>query len=129
MPSTEEKMETSTALPAAASTLGISFDGRAYHYQQFSYDRYADALGYAQLDQARPGWRQDPTRHQWRQWVGPTPQERVQMAAHQITYEGGYYRYGPWRYDLLAPALDYAMRAPGLQPERQAAQGDDERGV
>ena len=122
-------METSTALPDAASALGISFDGRAYHYQQFSYDRFADALGYAQLDQARPGWRQDPARHQWRQWVEPTPQERVQMAAHQITYEGGYYRYGPWRYDLLAPALDYAMRAPGLPPERQAAQGCDEGGV
>jgi hypothetical protein len=43
----EDIMETSTTLPAAASALGISFDGRAYHYQQFSYDRYADALGYA----------------------------------------------------------------------------------
>lgn len=122
-------METSTALPAAASALGISFDGRAYHYRQFSYDRMSDALGYAKLDQARPGWRQDPTRQQWRQWVEPTPQERVQMAAHQITYEGGYYRYGPWRYDLLAPALDYAMRAPGLQPEQQAARGHDEGGT
>ena len=41
------------------------------------------------------------------------------MAAHQITYEGGYHRYRPWRYELLTPALGYAMRAPG----------DNERGA
>lgn len=110
----EDIMDTSTALPPAAAAFGISFDGRAYHYQDYSYDRLADALAYATLDHARPGFHEAATQRRWKQWVGPTPEERQQMAAHGIVYESSRYCYGPYRYDLLPAALDYAQHVPGL---------------
>lgn len=109
-------METSTALPPS----GITFDGRAWHYRQYSYDRFADALGYAKLDRASPGFREETAPCQWQQWCGPTPQDQLQMAAHGITCEHGHYCYGPYRYDLLATALAYARCEPGLLPGGQA---------
>lgn len=107
-------MNTSTAPPPAASALDISFDGRAYHYRQYSYDRLADALNYAKLDRAKPGFREEPRPRHWKQWFGPTTEDRLQMAAYGIGYQHGRYCYGPYRYDLLAAALDYARREPGL---------------
>lgn len=114
-------MDTSPTLPAAASALGISFDGRAYHYESHTYDRLADALAYARLDRARPGVREETAPHHWRQWPGPTPDEALQMAAHGIAYESGYYWYGPYRYEQLAAAIDYARREPGLAAVRPAS--------
>jgi len=119
-------METTSPLPAAASALGISFDGRAYHYASHTYDRLADALAYARLDRARPGVREESAPHHWRQWSGPTPEEELRMAAHGIAYEGGYYWYGPYRYEQLAAAIDYARREPGLAAAR-AATGQEQR--
>lgn len=107
-------MHTPTALPPAAEALGISFDGRAYHYRDYSYDRLADALDYARLDRTKSGSRSDPTPHEWKQWPGPTPDEQAHMAAHGIGYENGRYCYGPYRYDMLDAALDYARREPGF---------------
>jgi len=109
-------MHASPVLPPDAAAFGISFDGRAYHFGQYSYERLADALHYARLERARPGFREDPTPRNWAQWAGPTPEERTQMAAHGIAFERGYYVYGPYRYDLLSAALDYAQREPGLAP-------------
>lgn len=109
-------MDASPVLPPDAAAVGISFDGRAYHYDQYSYDRLADALQYAKLDRAKPDFREDPTPRNWKQWAGPTPDERLQMDAHGIVFEGGYYFYGPYRYDLLSAALDYARHEPGLSP-------------
>jgi len=122
-------METSPTLPAAASSLGISFDGRAYHYESHTYDRLADALAYARLDRARPGLREETAPHHWRQWPGPTPEEALRMAEHGIAYESGYYRYGPYRYEQLAAAIDYARREPGLATARRRtarSKGDEE---
>lgn len=107
-------MHTPPALPPAAQALGISFDGRAYHYRDYSYDHLADALDYARLDRTKAGFQSDPTPHQWKQWPGPTPEEQARMAAHGIGYENGRYCYGPYRYDVLDAALDYARREPGL---------------
>jgi hypothetical protein len=107
-------MDASPVLPPAAAAFGISFDGRAYHYREYSYERLADALAYARQDRARPGFREDTTPRQWQQWAGPTPEERLHMAAHGIVYAHGYYCYGPYRYDLLSAALAYAQHAPGL---------------
>lgn len=107
-------MDTSPVLPPAAAASGISFDGRAYHYQEYSYERLADALDYAKRDRARPGFREDATPRCWRQWDGPTPEERLQMAAQGVVYEHGHYLYGPYRYDLLSAALDHAKHEPGL---------------
>jgi hypothetical protein len=107
-------MEASPTLPPAAEDLGISFDGRAYHYREYSYDRFADALDYAKLDRARPGFRAEAAPRRWTQWAGPTPEERRQMAEYGILYESGRYFYGPYRYDLLSAALAYARHEPGL---------------
>lgn len=107
-------MDSPAALPPAAATLGISFDGRAYHYRDYTYDHLADALNYATLDHARPGFRPQAAPHQWKQWAEPTPQERAQMNAHGIGYDRGRYSYGPYRYDALEAALAYARQHPGL---------------
>ncbi|MFL6674754.1 MAG: hypothetical protein ACJ8LG_15855 [Massilia sp.] len=105
---------TAAAVPTKELVPGISFDGRAYHYGQYSYDRLEDALNYAKLERARPGFHEAPTPQRWKQWEEPTLDERAQMAAHHISYEGGRYRYGPYCYDSLADALNYAQREPGL---------------
>jgi len=107
-------MDATTVLPPAAKACGISFDGRAYHYQNYSYERLADALNYARLDRAMPALREDVTPHRWRQWAAPTQEERLQMEVHGLVYEHGYYYYGPYRYDLLSAALAYAKHEPGL---------------
>jgi hypothetical protein len=112
----EDIMDASPALPLEAAAIGISFDGRAYHYAQYSYDRLGDALHYAGLERAKPGFREDSIPRNWTQWAGPTPEEQQQMAAHGIVFERGYYLYGPYRYDLLSAALEYAGHKPGPAP-------------
>jgi len=107
-------MDAAPVLPPETEALGISFDGRAYHYGDYSYEHLADALRYARLERARPGSGKALAPRQWKQWAGPTPEERLQMEAHGIVFEHGYYRYGAYRYDLLSAALDYADREPGL---------------
>jgi uncharacterized protein (DUF433 family) len=113
-------METSPPLPETATALGISFDGRAYHYASHTYERLADALAYARIDRARAGLGTESAPRRWPQWSGPAPDDRIRMAAHGIAYESGYYWYGPYRYEQLAAAIDYAGRAPGLAPVRRA---------
>jgi hypothetical protein len=105
----------------AALIPGISFDGRAYHYGQYSYDRLEDALSYAKLDRAKPGFREESAAPlQWKQWADPTTDQRAEMLTYHIAYAGGRYCYGPYRYDLLADAISYARREPGLSPLVQA---------
>jgi diguanylate cyclase (GGDEF)-like protein len=109
-----------TALPPAAASLGVSFDGRAYHYRDYSYDQLTDALDYARLDHAKPSSHDEPTARHWHECCAPTAGERLQMAAHGIEYANGFYYYGPYRYDLLVAALEYARRAPGLALDSRA---------
>ena len=113
-------MDESTVLPPGAAACGVSFDGRAYHYQSYSYALLRDALDYASLDQARPGLHEELVPRHWRQWAAPTREEALQMKACGIKYEHGYYHYGPYRYDLLSSALAYSRHEPGLScPERR----------
>jgi hypothetical protein len=120
-------MDAPTALPPAASALGVSFDGRAWHYRQFSYDHLEDALNFARLDLSRPGVREQPAPVHWRHWTGPTAEDEMRMTAHGIAYEQGYYRYGPYRYEQLDAAVAYAQREPGLSRGGQATARDQER--
>ncbi|MGZ5198174.1 MAG: hypothetical protein ACXWC4_00220 [Telluria sp.] len=103
--------------PASAEPCaGIPFDGRAYHYRQYSYDRVEDALNYARLERAKPGVPIEATAPlRWRQFAEPTHRERAQMAEYGIVYQAGRFVYGPYRYDVLADALSYAARHPGLR--------------
>jgi hypothetical protein len=110
-------MQASTAPPLVEPAWGIWFDGRAYHYQQYSYGLLPDAIAYAKLDRAKPGFHEVPLPRYWKEWHGPTPEEKRQMASHQIFYERGFYSYGPYRYELLGDALDYAKaHARAAQP-------------
>lgn len=118
-------MDALPVVPPAAAAFGISFDGRRYHYRAYSYERLADALAYAKLDLARPGYQVDVTPHHWKQWVGPTSEELLQMAANGIVYEGGYYQYGPYRYDILSAALDYARHELGLSGRDAEKKGSE----
>jgi hypothetical protein len=104
----------STAPPLVEPELGIWFDGRAYHYQQYRYDRLQDAIAYAKLDRGRPGFHEEPLPRYWKEWHGPTSEEAARMARFGIVYEQGFYYYGAYRYDFLADAVDYASRTAGL---------------
>ena len=115
-----ESMNHPTALPFAAASLGVSFDGRAYHYRDYSYELLADALNYARLDHAKPGFHEEPTARRWQEFCPPSADERLQMAAGGIEYAHGFYYYGPYRYELLPAALEYARRAPGLVTDSAA---------
>jgi hypothetical protein len=104
----------SAAPPLVEPELGIWFDGRAYHYQQYRYDRLQDAIAYARSDRVSPDFHEEPLPLHWEEWQGPTGAEAVQMAPFGIVYERGSYCYGPFRYDLLADALNYAKSSSRL---------------
>lgn len=109
-------METieSPAVPLVVEpSLGIWFDGRAYHYQQYRYDRIEDAIAYARLDRGRPGFHEEPLPTRCETWQGPTGAERDRMRSFGIVYEHYAYRYGAFRYEALNDALDYASRTAG----------------
>lgn len=112
--------QSSAAPPLADPELRIWFDGRAYHYHEYRYDRLQDAVAYARIDRARPDFSDEPLPHHWEEWHGPTEAEAARMAPFGILYEHGFYRYGPFRYDFLDDALDYARRA---QAPAQAVAG------
>lgn len=42
-----------TATQRLMTELGIAFDGRYYRYEEYRYDRFVDAINYAQLIQSR----------------------------------------------------------------------------
>jgi hypothetical protein len=114
---TEDIMRTthsSGAPPLVEPTLGIWFDGRAYHYHQYSYDRLDDAIAYARADRGSPDFHDEPLPDHWEEWQKPTSEETAQMAAFGIVHENGFYRYGPFRYESLDDALNYARHAQGL---------------
>jgi hypothetical protein len=99
-----------SAPPLVEPELGIWFDGRAYHYQRYRYEHLQDALAYALLDRNRPGFHPEPLPTHWEQWRAPNQDEAARMAPFGITYEHGRYCYGPFRYDILDDAIDYARR-------------------
>jgi hypothetical protein len=104
----------SSVPPLVEPELGIWFDGRAYHYRQYCYDRLDDAIAYARVDRRSPGYHEERLPDHWEEWQGPTGAETAQMAAFGIVYENGFYRYGPFRYESLDDALNYARHTAGL---------------
>jgi hypothetical protein len=110
----------STHTPGATATteelpFGIVFDGRAYHYRTYRYERLQDAINYAELDRRRPGFVDPPVAPpQPQHWAAPTEEQRLQMKQARIVLVGTQFCYGPYRYDLLADALNYAKHVPGL---------------
>jgi hypothetical protein len=98
--------------------LSISYNGRQYQYDRYRYDLLADAVDYAKLQGSLPA-RADLD--------GPPPlpaevelpdaSERELMASLAITFVDGVYHFGPYRYDRLDDAVNYA-RLQRLQARR-----------
>jgi len=87
----------------------VVFDGRYYRYKQYRYDLWSDAVSYAQLDASRPVSRTEP--NVYPQWVAvdqPAQEEWQSMADLNITFDGKFYRYGEYRYEHFADAINYA---------------------
>ena len=89
--------------------LGITYNGRTYRYDQYRYDRLGDAVSYARLQRARQGAEALASAAPVEAYFAP-PDEGQQrlMASLAITFEEGIYRLGPYRYDRLADAVNYA---------------------
>jgi hypothetical protein len=88
---------------------GVVFDGRYYRYKQYRYDLLSDAVSYAQLDVSRPASQQEPDVYpQWVEVDQPAETEWRTMADLKITFDGKYYRYGEYRYEHFADAINYA---------------------
>jgi hypothetical protein len=87
----------------------VVFDGRYYRYKQYRYDLLSDAVSYAQLDASRATSQTEPDVYpQWVEVDQPAEAERQTMADLNITFDGKYYRYGAYRYENFADAINYA---------------------
>jgi len=96
--------------PLADSDLGIWFDGRSFHYQEYRYDKLEDAVAYAKIDQKRHSSGRPRLPQSWEQWSDPTGEELDLMAPFGIGYERGMYHFHEFRYDTLEQAIAYARQ-------------------
>ena len=92
-----------------AREFGIGFDGRRYRYRAYRYDLFVDALNYAQLKRAKPGFREEAVVEvQWLDPEVPTDAEMHAMDELSISFDGQLYHYGDYRYERADDALNYA---------------------
>ncbi|HVE49427.1 MAG TPA: hypothetical protein VNG69_07400 [Casimicrobiaceae bacterium] len=91
------------------SAFSIDFDGRCYRYRGYRYGRLQDAVAYAELMASRQSTETafDPLRP-YDHVRPPSERDRTIMAAWSISFDAGVYRYGEYRYDRLADAVNYA---------------------
>jgi hypothetical protein len=92
------------------SAFSIDYDGRHYRYNGYRYDRLADAVAYAKLMQSRQT-QHDTCPVTYQRVESPSASDTAVMARYSITFSEGMYRYGGYRYDRLADALNYAQSA------------------
>lgn len=98
-----------------AAQLEISFDGKRYVFRQHQYDVFEDALRFAKGERGKAGFLRDEAfRPRWLPVFRPSADEEGLMKLHGITYVGGHYRYGGYRYGRLADAVAYASGHPNL---------------
>ncbi|MCW7538891.1 hypothetical protein OOT46_13680 [Aquabacterium sp. A7-Y] len=96
------------------SLLGISFDGRVYRYKSFRYDRFEDAVGYAQIVAARGAEEDDEEQGEASQareadpMLPPTAEDLELMNALSISFDRGIFHYEGFRYERLRDAVNYA---------------------
>ncbi|NRF70200.1 hypothetical protein HLB44_24640 [Aquincola sp. S2] len=98
----------------------IDHDGIRYRYHGYQYDRFADAVAYARLMRSRPAQLDGGGPHLTaRTFLPPTDAQRSLLAALDIRYDAGTYRFEEFRYDRMADAVSYAK----LAPRRQGGEG------
>jgi hypothetical protein len=96
--------------PQRLRELGIRRIGWRYEYRGYRYEHLADALAYASLPRNADDLRESVQAPLAPDEPPATPcaQDLAVMAAWDITFEAGVYRFGPYRYDRLADAVAYA---------------------
>lgn len=97
---------------ARMSEVHVRFDGRCFRYRQYCYDKLADALAYAKLDQSRTGHEAmaDDDAPVWTPPLTPTMEQQELMDSLNVEFDGRQYRYESYHYDRLADAIEYARR-------------------
>ena len=110
-------MDTAEERAQWMADLSIAYDGIRYYYGSYRYDRLEDAVNYARLQRSRDGGHTRipmtrPAIHH-----APDDNERRAMASSGITYVGGGYRLGEYRYDRLTDALAYARLQRSSRPQ------------
>lgn len=90
--------------------LGIRRDGPDYEYHGYRYQDWSDAVAYACM--ARPDGAADEVGpHRPHRKATPlTDADHASMAALGIRFDGRGFRFGPYRYELLADAVRFARQ-------------------
>jgi len=109
----EDAAATPTSAPAVREALmaelSISYNGRHYQYERYRYDLLADAVDYAKLQRSVPaGADLDGPPPPPEQMEIPDTSQREMMASLGISFVEGVYHFGPYRYDRLSDAVNYA---------------------
>ena len=91
------------------SKYSITYNGRQYQYDRYRYDHLDDAVNYARLRRAMPSAQDERVpMPAVRKVQAPDGAQRQLMRTLSITFEGGVYRLGAYRYDRLFDAMNYA---------------------
>jgi len=108
----EDAAATPTSAPAVREALmaelSISYNGRHYQYERYRYDLLADAVDYAKLQRSVPAGADLDGPLAPEQVEIPDPAQREMMASLGISFVEGVYHFGPYRYDRLSDAVNYA---------------------
>jgi hypothetical protein len=91
------------------SEFSIRYDGRHYIFEDYRYDRFADAVSYAQLMRARAQPQQEPHQSKYDKIIeSPDGLDRRLMKTLHISFSAGVYEFRGYRYDRLVDAVNYA---------------------
>lgn len=101
--------ETPSEQARLMAEFAIAYNGRHYEYGGCRYDHLADAVNYAKLNRSKSVERNGPAISASAESVEvPDEKQRQLMAMLSITFQGGAYRFGAYRYDRLTDAVSYA---------------------
>lgn len=96
-----------TPIPTLAA--GVSFDGRAYRFGEYRYDRLEDAVAYSELERTRaaaaPVAAALPNAASV---IDLTDWDADAATGLGVTFDGKFFRYLAYRYDRFADACAYA---------------------
>ena len=99
----------------------IKFNGRQYMYRGYAYDKFIDAYHYAQLMLLHPTLALSTAPMALPAQIhAPAIADRFTMRQLGIAYAAGRYFYGPYRYDCLNDACDFAR----LHPNQELSQAN-----
>jgi hypothetical protein len=91
--------------------LGIRRDGPDYDYRGYRYEKWSDAVAYARMGRADAAEGDVGPPRRPRPTTALTAADHALMAALGIQFDGRAFRFGAYRYDLLADAVQFARRA------------------